>query len=77
MRYGVKPGGMTDAAWTVECQNRYVARAMKQGRDKTERGSIFAQWQKRLPGITRERVAEIWRQGVPVPDKPVAPDGQS
>lgn len=67
MQYGVRPEGMDDAQWLVECQCRTVARAMKAGRDKAERGAIFEQWKKIVPGITRERVAEIWREGVPMP----------
>lgn len=67
MQYGVRPEGMSDADWTIECQCRLVAREMKQGRDKMERGRIFSRWQQRLPAVTRERVSQIWREGVPMP----------
>lgn len=67
MQYGVRPEGMDDAQWLVECQCRTVARAMKAGRDKVARGQIFDQWQKSLPGISKQRVAQIWRDGVPMP----------
>jgi len=67
MRYGVKPEGMTPEEWTIECQCRFVAREMKAGRDRQARGAIFDQWQKRLPGISKERVGQIWREGVPMP----------
>ena len=77
MRYGKKPEGMGGEDWTVECQARYIARAMKQGRNSVERGGIFEEQHKRFPAVTKERVAEIWREGVPMPDKPDAPDGQT
>jgi len=67
MQYGVRPEGMSDADWTIECQCRLVAREMKAGRDKVERGHIFSRWQQRLPAVTRERVSQIWREGVPMP----------
>ena len=67
MQYGVKPDGMSPEEWTAECQCRHVAREMKQGRDKVERGAIFSRWQQRLPAVTRERVSQIWREGVPTP----------
>ncbi|GEK46535.1 hypothetical protein HPA02_08180 [Bisbaumannia pacifica] len=67
MLYGVKPEGMTAADWTVECQCRHVAREMRRGRNSTERGAIFDRWQKQLPAVTRARVGEIWREGVPMP----------
>lgn len=67
MAYGEKPERMTAAAWTVECQNRHVAREMRRGRNSTERGAIFERWQKQLLAVTRARVGEIWREGVPMP----------
>jgi len=67
MEYGKRPEGMSEAEWLVECQCRLVAREMKQGRDKVERGAIFSRWQQRLPAVTRERVSQIWREGVPTP----------
>lgn len=67
MQYGVKPEGMTWADWDIECQCRMVAREMRAARDKAARTAIFEQWQAIVPGITRERVAQIWRQGVPMP----------
>lgn len=69
MQYGKRPEGMSDADWDIECQCRMVAREMKRGRDKAARGQIFEQWKKIVPGITRERVAEIWRQGAPMPTR--------
>lgn len=53
--------------WTVECQCRHVARLASQARTAGARGAILREWQQKLPGVTRERVAEIWRQGVPMP----------
>ncbi|MDX1466858.1 MAG: hypothetical protein R3215_14255 [Halomonas sp.] len=67
MRYGKRPEGMDDGEWLIECQCRHVAREMRAGRDRTQRGAIFEQWQKRLPAISKARVAEIWRAGVPMP----------
>lgn len=67
MQYGVKPEGMPDADWDIECQCRMVAREMKQGRDRASRGAIFEKWQKVFPAVTRERVAEIWQEGAPMP----------
>ncbi|WP_250061780.1 hypothetical protein [Halomonas gemina] len=62
MIYGQRTEGMGDHAWLVECRCRHAAREMKAGRDKASRGAIFEQWQTITPGITRERVAEIWRE---------------
>ena len=67
MIYGQRPEGMTDAEWTLEAQCRHVAREMKAGRTQSARLAIFEQWQKRLPGISKERVGQIWREGVPMP----------
>lgn len=67
--YGEKPEGMNEADWLIECQCRHVARAMKAGRTRGERLAIYERWKKRLPGISKERVGEIWRQGVPMPDQ--------
>ncbi|MGM0783880.1 MAG: hypothetical protein ACQEUM_07195 [Pseudomonadota bacterium] len=77
MQYGVKPKGMTLEDWDIECQCRMIAREMRQGRDKAERAAIFERWQKALPAVSKARVAEIWRQGVPMPvDKVDAADKQ-
>ena len=67
MQYGVRPEGMSDADWTIECQCRLVAREMKAGRTRQARAAIFEEWKKRLPGISKERVGQIWREGVPMP----------
>lgn len=60
MTYGVRPDGMDDAEWTLECQARMVVREMRAERDRTKREAIFNRWQK-LPGVTRERVQRIWK----------------
>lgn len=69
MIYGQRPEGMSDAEWTLEAQCRHVAREMLAGRTRQARAAIFEEWKKRLPGITKERVGEIWREGVPMPGK--------
>ena len=71
MIYGQRPEGMSPEAWTVECQCRHVAREMRAGRTRQARAAIFEEWKKRLPGITKERVGEIWREGVPMPGKAI------
>lgn len=60
MTYGVRPAGMTDAEWTLECQARMVVREMREERDRTNREAIFNRWNS-LPGVTRERVQKIWK----------------
>ena len=67
MQYGVKPEGMSDADWTVETQCRFVARKMREGRNRSARLAIFEEWQRKLPAVSKARVAEIWREGVPMP----------
>lgn len=67
MQYGVKPERMSNAEWLIEAQCRHVARQMQQGRNSAERGAIFNKWQSLLPGVTKERVGQIWREGVPMP----------
>lgn len=67
MQYAKRPEGMDDADWDIECQCRMVAREMKTCRDRADRGQIFEQWKVIVPGITRERVAAIWKEGVPMP----------
>ena len=67
MIYGQRPDGMTDAEWTVETQCRHVAREMRKGKTSAARGAIFDEWQKILPAVTKQRVGEIWRSGVPMP----------
>lgn len=67
MQYGVRPEGMSDEAWTIECQNRHVARLASQASGKRERVAILQKWQQILPEVSRDRVVEIWRQGVPMP----------
>jgi len=61
MTYGVRPEGMTDADWTLECQARMVVRLMLEV-PKGQREGIFREWEGRLPGVTRERVREALRQ---------------
>lgn len=58
---------MSDTDWQVECQCRYVARTMKAGRTRQDRLAIFETWKKKLPGIDKARVAEIWQKGIPMP----------
>lgn len=67
MQYGVNPEGMTPEEWTTECQCRFVARKMREGRNSVARGAIFEEWQRKLPAVSKARVAEIWREGVPMP----------
>ncbi len=67
MHYGQRPEGMGEEAWKLECQCRHVAREMKAGCNSTERGAIFDRWQRILPAVTKKRVSEIWREGVPMP----------
>lgn len=67
MIYGKRPSGMSDAEWMIECQCRYVARRMKEGATRQARLAIYEQWQKAMPGVRKARVAEIWKQGVPMP----------
>lgn len=67
MIYGQRPDGMTDEAWMTETQCRHVAREMRQGRNKQQRLAIFDRWQQTFPEISKARVAEIWREGVPMP----------
>lgn len=67
MTYGQRPEGMDDGQWLIECQCRHVAREAMVARDRTERAAIFEQWKRITPGITKERVAQIWREGVPMP----------
>jgi len=69
MRYGVRPDGMSDAEWTLECQNRHAAREMVRGKSSSAMRGIFEEWQKILPEVTKQRVFEIWRAGVPMPAK--------
>lgn len=69
MIYGQRPDGMSDADWQIECQCRHVARELQQGRDRVQRGEIFEKWQKAFPSITKARVAEIWKRGVPMPGR--------
>lgn len=63
MRYGQRPEGMSEREWFVECQCRHVAREMHKGRDRAARLAIFEKWQKALPAVTKERAAQIWREG--------------
>ncbi|WP_299231690.1 hypothetical protein [uncultured Halomonas sp.] len=67
MIYGQRPESMTPEEWTIETQCRFVARKMREGRNRSARLAIFEEWQRKLPAITKERVAEIWKQGVPMP----------
>lgn len=67
MTYGQRPDGMSDADWQVETQCRHVARELRKGRDRHARAAIFDRWQAAFPSVTKERVTEIWKQGVPVP----------
>ena len=67
MIYGQRPEGMTPEEWTIECRCRMVAREMRKGRNRSARLAIFEEWQKRLPAVSKARVAEIWREGVPMP----------
>jgi hypothetical protein len=49
------------AEYTLYCQAKMVASEML----KAERGSreaVFAQWEGRLPGVTRERVREALQE---------------
>ncbi|WP_322528965.1 hypothetical protein R5R73_04820 [Salinicola sp. LHM] len=60
IEYGVKPEGMSDGDWTLECQARMVAR-MTLDVSATERQQIMEQWSK-LPGVTPKRVMEIHQE---------------
>ncbi len=61
MTYGIKPEGMSDSEWLLECQARMVVREMRD-KPKEERRAIFERW-KSLPGVTQERIQRIWKDG--------------
>lgn len=68
MRYGHRPPEMSLEDWTIECQCRHIAREMRQVRGIQARRGVFERWAKKMPGVSKDRVAEIWREGVPMPD---------
>lgn len=57
IEYGIKPDGMSDSDWTLECQARMVARLTLDA-SAAEQQKIMEQWSK-LPGVTPKRVMEI------------------
>lgn len=48
--------------WQLECQALMVVREMRQYDNKPQRQQVFERWA-HLPGVTRDRVQRIWKEG--------------
>ncbi|ALM54061.1 hypothetical protein [Halomonas huangheensis] len=59
VEYGVRPAGMSDEEWTLECQARMVVRQYLEFPGK--KGEIIERWSK-LPGVTPERLAKAEKE---------------